>query len=945
MKLDKLNRLATEYLMDWTEQATKPQRNPWGRRAVLQLQYAVKLLEAGYITEQEPIEDAIESAWKNFNQNGAITRDVCELIEDKLSPFAKIAKRLCLVCIGHAHIDMNWMWAYDETVSITLETFRTMLTLMDEYPQFTFAQSQASVYEIVEKHNPQMLEEIRKYVQEERWELTASTWVETDRNMPNGESMARHLLYTRDYLTKLFGVNAETLNLDYEPDTFGHHENVPEILANAGVRFYYHCRGYDKHVLYKWQAPSGRDVLVFRDPLWYNWLMDGKEALIVPQFCMEHGLNSMLRVYGVGDHGGGPTRRDLEQIIEMNRWPIFPTYRFGTYKEFYESVESVKEKLPVVKGELNFIFDGCYTTQSKIKRGNRYGEALLYRAEGLGSFAKLLSDSPYDRNAYATAWKNIMFNQFHDILPGSGVAETREHASALYQQAFAMANSQLSKALQDIDSLIDSSALVIGEDISLSRSEGAGVGYPTGSIHLSRSSRHAGLRRLFTLWNPLPYERDENCEITVWDWEGDCTRMQWKDINGKCLEYQLISGKLNHYWGHLYQNVLVKATIPPMGYTTVILDEKSMDLMDVSVNDPRVDKSMSEILENDQIRVKVSLSDGSIISFKDKCTGQEYVKPDESMCVFNLIEEDPERGMTAWVVGRYRKIIQLGKNVGIKNLSRNDGSIRQSLVWTMLFGNGSRIETTISLDKDTTILRFDVKVTWQEMGNKESGIPQLSFSCPTVLNSKDHLFSVPMGEVKRSIKSHDVPATLYGIIPNTNGRNLALFSDSKYGYRAFEGGLSLTLIRSSYDPDPWPEIGEHRFSIGVALVENSGAFAVKMAETFCQPIQSLASKAKKGSLAAHQSMFEFNGENVVVSAIKLAEKSDNLIIRLHSMSDMAEICHMMFFKKPKTACIMDLHELSLPESEQLAAGVKIDGQSISYKHAARSIITLSIGFH
>ncbi len=746
-------------------------------------------------------------------------------------------------------------------------------------------------------------------------------------------------------MSRLFGINAETLEIDYEPDTFGHHENVPEMLGNAGIRFYYHCRGYDEHVLYRWQAPSGRDVLAFREPLWYNWHMDGKEAMIVPQFCMKHGLSSMLRVYGVGDHGGGPTRRDLEQIMEMNKWPIFPTYRFGTYKEFYKSAESIKETLPVVKGELNFIFDGCYTTQTRIKRGNRHGEALLYRTESLGALTKILAEAPYERNAFADAWKNILFNQFHDILTGSGVAQTREHASGLYQHAFALANSQLSKALQTVDSAIDSSALITDEDINLSRSEGAGVGYPTGTTELSRVSRHAGLRRLFTLWNPLSYEREENCEITVWDWQGDCMRMQWKDINGNHLEHQLVSSGFNHYWGHLYQNILIRVTVPSMGYTTVILDEKSLDSTDVSVNDPRVDKPLSEVLENDHIRVKVSLSDGSIISFVDKCTGQEYVKLNEPMGVFNLIEEDPERGMTAWVVGRWRKTISLGKVFGVRDLSRVDGPLRQSLSWKLIFGNGSNLAVKIGLDKGSAILRLDVQVVWQEIGNCESGIPQLSFNCPALLSSDKHVFSIPMGEIKRSIKAHDVPATLYGIIPNPNGRSLALISDSKYGYRAFEGGLSLTLIRSSYDPDPWPEIGEHRFSLGLALVEKSGTCAIRIAEAFCQPIQTIASKAKKGYLSAHQSLFEFKGDNVSVSAIKLAENSDELIIRLYSLSDETEICQMTLFKKPKTAYLVDLHEKVLSENEQLAADVKIDLSNLSYRHPARSIITLRIGFY
>jgi alpha-mannosidase len=157
---------------------------------------------------------------------------------------------------------MNWMWRFDETVAATLDTFRTMLNLMEEYPEFKFSQSQASVYKIVEEFDPDMLEEIKKRIKEGRWEVTASTWVESDKNMPNGESLVRHILYTKRYLSELLGVDPGTLNIDFEPDTFGHNLNVPEILARGGVKYYYHCRGYDGHDIYRWKSPSGSSVIM-----------------------------------------------------------------------------------------------------------------------------------------------------------------------------------------------------------------------------------------------------------------------------------------------------------------------------------------------------------------------------------------------------------------------------------------------------------------------------------------------------------------------------------------------------------------------------------------------------------------------------------------------------------------------------------------------------------
>jgi alpha-mannosidase len=323
----------------------------WAERIGAQLRYAKELCAAGAAEDNGVIKNVEEFLARERAENGALTKAAAQEAEGMLiEQFGTAAKQFTIICAGHAHIDMNWMWRYDETVSITLETFRTVLNLMNEYPEFRFSQSQASVYEIVAKYDPEMLEEIKERVHEGRWEVTAATWVEADKNMPSGESAARHLLYTRGYLAKLLDIPGDGLDLDYEPDTFGHSLTVPEILAKGGVKYYYHCRGYEGHNLYRWQAPSGSSILVYREPHWYLGGVNPDWAYYVPEFCMRHGLNTMLRVYGVGDHGGGPTRRDLERIIEMSSWPVFPNLRFGTYGEFFALAETIQDRLPVVEG-------------------------------------------------------------------------------------------------------------------------------------------------------------------------------------------------------------------------------------------------------------------------------------------------------------------------------------------------------------------------------------------------------------------------------------------------------------------------------------------------------------------------------------------------------------------------------------------------------------------
>ena len=155
--------------------------------------------------------------------------------EEMLSPFVKTAKNYTAHCVGHAHIDMNWMWSWPETVSVTLDSFHTVLRLMAEYPSFTFSQSQASTYAIVERHDSDLLKRIAQRVKEGRWEVTASHWVEGDKNLASAESLCRQLLYTREYMHRLFGLRPEDVPIDWAPDTFGHAATMPTYLVDGGV--------------------------------------------------------------------------------------------------------------------------------------------------------------------------------------------------------------------------------------------------------------------------------------------------------------------------------------------------------------------------------------------------------------------------------------------------------------------------------------------------------------------------------------------------------------------------------------------------------------------------------------------------------------------------------------------------------------------------------------
>ena len=168
-----------------------------------------------------------------MDRDGVLTRGVCLEAEERLAPCGPAAKEYKLILAGHAHIDMDWMWSYHETVALTLSTFRTVLNLMNQYPEFCFSQSQASVYKMVEEYDPDMMEEIKARIREGRWEVTASAWVETDKNMPSTESLLRHIAYTKNYLQEVWGVDPDSLLIDFSPDTFGHSAFIPEIKVTS----------------------------------------------------------------------------------------------------------------------------------------------------------------------------------------------------------------------------------------------------------------------------------------------------------------------------------------------------------------------------------------------------------------------------------------------------------------------------------------------------------------------------------------------------------------------------------------------------------------------------------------------------------------------------------------------------------------------------------------
>jgi alpha-mannosidase len=923
--------------------------NPHFRRIYAELRYLCAISDFQRGAYDGLLREAAENLAAEINAVGAVTSGMVNTIEDSLSGMAAEAKAYTFLCAAHAHIDMNWMWGYHETVAVTLATMSTMLDMMEEFPDFTFSQSQASVYRIVEEFAPELLEKIKQRVREGRWEILASTWVECDKNMPSGESLTRHILYTKEYMFKTFGLAPEELVIDFAPDTFGHSRNVPEICRSGGVRYYYHCRGHvGEKVLYRWKAPSGSDIIVYTEPFWYNSDIDTFTADYAPELARLTGSKTLLKVYGVGDHGGGPTRRDITRLREMNSWPLYPRFSFGRIKDYFDQTAERKESLPELDDEINFFSDGCYTTQTRIKAGNRKAERLMKEAEFYAGAAMVYAGQDYPGKLLAESWRKLLFNQFHDILPGSGVTETREYASGLYQQIFAAAESVRTLALTAIAERINPSPLfknpaasqggqqLSREALSESRGEGAGVGY-------GQTGQGIGRERVYHLFNSLPFDRRELSAITIWDYEGDSSQITVRDHDGKPLPSQ--AGESGLYWGHHFDTLLVDVSVPACGYTSVVINEEPYySPKTFFINDTRIQRPDSFILENESIRVKLNPQDGSISSFIDKAGETELAHPQGNFGIFRLAIEDVHQditnwlpGMSAWFVGRYKRIIPITEGFDITpgnanteqagDIYKQTGAplsdrkiLHTAYKLRTTFGNASVLEFVISLEAGSRLLRYDVICDWREFGSEETGVPNLHFYLPLNYRGK-YRFDIPFGITERDPRDMDLPAESFVLAQNPGSPvSLAMLSMDKYGFRCREDSMALTLIRSSYEPDLTPETGRHRISFAIMPVAAASAdngVLVRESLSFRHPFTVISGKSGNGAvrkplaagpdkaegLKVRDSLLRLTDDSaagMVLSAVKRPEAGRNkLLLRVYESAgkDGNAVFHLGFTAK------------------------------------------------
>lgn len=830
----------------------------------------------------EKIERAADFILGEIEHDGVITSATVAMAEDMLMELQPIARSYKEMFIGHAHIDMNWMWGYNETAAITVDTFRTMLDLMKEYPEFTIGQSQASTYEIAAEYCPEMIDEIKERVHEGRWVVTATEWVEPDKNMTNGESLVRQILQARKYLSSLLDIAPESLDLDFVPDTFGHNLNVPEILANSGVKYMYHWRGDETAPrVYYYVSPSGKKVLCYREFVCYLGTIEPVKFEIVPEFAAQTGLDTYLCVYGVGDHGGGPTRRDIERILEYKSWPLTPTISFGTYDQFFKYIEQSGVKIPEVRTEQNFLFTGCYTTQSRIKMANRLAEARINETEALAASAAILADAKREPARLDKPWRNILFNHFHDILPGSCTPESREYAMGKFQETLANVSTYATTSMRRIAEKIDTTSIKY-DDSDGTHSEGAGVGFSQESrerYRMPSTERGRGNTRVIHIFNPTAYTRDEYTEFTVWDYSYDLGMAGCTDADGNPLDFCVVEGGKG-YWWHQYHKIMVRVKVAPYGYTTVILAPKAVDghlKLDPGVytRGNEVLEDIPPVIENDLVKATFDPVTMELTELYDKSTGETLISAPS--CYFRLVQESTTRGMTSWKIGPYCSIKNLNRESQARKLECSNGGIVSKLKYEIKFGE-SWLVCTATLKRGCPVLNFECIINWQEHSNDAAMLPQLNFAVPVSYKRADKFVcDIPFGTIERRNQNSDVPALTYVGLTGEGEHEIALMCDTKYGYRVTDDMAAVTLMHTTTDPDPRSDFGEQFLTIGIAAAKPSDMREI--ADRFNHPMPHIANISHSGTLPMNGSPVKLEGD-VKVSVLKVSEDGEGTTLRV-----------------------------------------------------------------
>jgi alpha-mannosidase len=783
----------------------------------------------------------------------------------------KRSKAITFHMVGHAHIDPVWLWDWREGYETVKGTFRSALDRLQENPDMVFVHSSASHYQWME-HHPQMMQEIRDAVARGQWEPVGGWWVEPDVNIPSGEALARQGLYGQRYFEKAIGKRARVAFL---PDSFGHPGTLPQLFKQAGMDYFVFMRPGKNEIdlpsnLFWWESPDGTRVLTARVEC-YNTNPETVDMSLTRNLDWRpEDAPEWIGIFGVGNHGGGPTKKAIANLRELQASPDWPTLKFGRLDKFFDGARGRQH--PVVSHELQHHARGCYSAYSPIKTLNRKAENLLLTAEKFAVFAGAHGYA-YPGKELTGAWHNVLFNQFHDILAGSSIPSAYEDSKNEMGEALAVGGRALYGAMQ-----------TIAQQINTVSGRGE-VGAPIRRVRWSPSEWTVDLGDgvPVVIFNPSPWPRREVFEVETNDWGYPDVRIL--DHENRPVLSQL--GVPESETG-ARPHVIFTAEVPAMGYRVYrMVDEPALE---VDPAGPLLKVTATE-LENDWWRLTLDPATGALKSLYDKKQKLELLAGAGAQL---LVIDDPTDTWGHGIVAM-RHLAGTFSSPVVEVLE--SGPVRATLRIASTFGRSTAVQT-ISLYRQTPQIEGRLTVDWHEQHKA------LKLAFPFAVRDARATFSAPYGHVERAAAGEEEPVQdwldVSGKVGDEQGQGhaygIGVLNDSKYGADVMGGEARITVLRSPvfahHDPSklkpgrhyPYQDQGEQ--SMRWALVPHTGpwqeAGVVQAAHDLNTPLPFVREYAHEGTLPKEQSFLTVTPTDaVIVTAVKQAEESDDLVVRLY----------------------------------------------------------------
>ncbi|MDP4098332.1 alpha-mannosidase [Paenibacillus sp. P96] len=769
-----------------------------------------------------------------------------------------------ITCVGHTHIDVAWLWRLKHTREKSARSFSTVMRLMELFPEYIFLQTQPQLYEYIKQDFPEIYEQIQKRVKEGRWEAGGGMWLEADCNLTSGESLTRQLLVGTRFFKEEFGADCEYLWL---PDVFGYSWSLPQILRKSGINTFMTTKiswnQYNRmpHDTFKWRGIDGSEVLthfITTVEPWavasstfytYNGHVEPKTVKGSWRAYRDKELNQeLLLSYGYGDGGGGVNREMLEMRRRIDRLPGLPKVKTGRADEYFrrlqETVENTGSYVHTWDGELYLEYHrGTYTSQAYNKRMNRKLELLYREAEWLNVWQSVLGGdwTLYEGKKLTDGWKIILRNQFHDIIPGSSIREVYEDSRLEYAEA------------EEIGQLVRTQAE-------------QGIASAGESDDPGRKSDSAGVRS-FVIWNSSPWQRTDLVDVPLPDSGGSGV---WRTMDGRTLNAQ---------WNNGIWTIQVE-DLPPLGYTTIVLEMGAGN----AILPPTSADTPFQFRENGLSTPFYELEwngHGQLTRLYDKEQQREVLARGGRGNVLQLFEDKP-LNFDAWDIDifyqeKMREITELTRMEVVEK-----GPLRAVIHFEWKYG-GSVITQDMILYANDQRIDFATEADWHERHQL------LKVAFPVHIRSTEATYDIQYGNVKRpthwntswdSARFESVGHQWADL--SDRGYGVSLMNDCKYGYDIKDNVLRLSLIKCATSPDIEADQGHHRFTY--SLLPHQGDWlqgnTVPSAWALNAPLRFTEGAAHASSL----SMFRLSTDTAMVSAVKKAEDSNQVILRVHDYS-------------------------------------------------------------